>query len=134
MAVEVLDDNLMVCSDCMQMIANGDVSGLDYHYTEKQAARRLVEINEGMAAQGGQVVCGDVDNFDEFSGRPCGCCGDNLAGARHHCVVLGTVKEPVFHAENKGKICCMRETALGVEALRIDDWYWKAYTGCFTQL
>jgi len=45
-----------------------------------------------------------------------------------------TTAEPVFHAENKGQICVMRETALGVEALRIDDWYWKAYAGCFTQL
>ena len=86
--VDILDDEFMVCSDCLMVIANGDYSGLAIDpSTEDQ---RTKEINDGLDSIEGYVACGDSDNDHEFSSRPCECCETHLAGSRHHCVVLST--------------------------------------------
>lgn len=86
--VDILDDEFMVCVDCLMVIANGDYSGLAIDpSTEDQ---RTKEINDGLDSVEGYVACGDSDKDYDFSSRPCGCCGSHLAGSRHHCVVLST--------------------------------------------
>ena len=85
---DIIDDEYMVCTDCLLAIANGDTSGLDFHYPPSDATRRMDEIHTGMAAAGGSIVCGDSERDEEFSTRDCDCCGCGLAGSRHHCVVL----------------------------------------------
>ncbi|AHK78166.1 hypothetical protein M911_02070 [Ectothiorhodospira haloalkaliphila] len=35
------------------------------------------------------IIAGDSNKDDEFSASACDCCGTRLAGARHHCVILG---------------------------------------------
>ena len=88
--MKIIDDEFMVCADCLMIIANGDDSGLDYHYG-KDAAERLAKIEAGLSAVSavsGYVSVGDSDRDDEFSTRDCDCCGTTLAGSRHHCVVI----------------------------------------------
>lgn len=86
--LEILDDEFMVCSDCLMVIANGDYSGLAIDpSTEDQ---RTKEINDGLDSIEGYVDCGDSDKDREFSSRPCDCCGSQLAGSRHHCLVFST--------------------------------------------
>jgi len=86
--VDILDDEFMVCVDCLMVIANGDYSGLAIDpSTEDQ---RTKEINDGLDSVEGYVACGDSDKDHDFSSRSCDCCGSHLAGSRHHCVVLST--------------------------------------------
>ena len=87
--VEVINDEYMVCTDCLMYIANGDVSGLDYYYNEVEAAERLKAIYAGEDAAGGYIVCGDSEKDLEFSHRSCDNCQSGLADGLHHCVVLG---------------------------------------------
>lgn len=89
--VDIVDDDFMVCTDCLMAIANDDYSGLDYHYSEAEATERMAEIQAGMAAAGGNICCGEADRDEEFSSRDCDCCGSSLAGSRHHCVVLSSI-------------------------------------------
>jgi hypothetical protein len=94
--LEVIDDDFMVCTDCLMIIANDDASGLDYSLGEEEAEVREHEIREAIAEiqrEEGQIAVGDSDKDDEFSSSPCACCGTRLAGARHHCVLLGGGRE-----------------------------------------
>lgn len=86
--MEVVNDDYMVCAECMMAIANDDFSGLDYYYSPDDAAERMAEIKQGMAEAGGYIVVGNSGQDEEFSRRTCDCCGDYLAGTRHHCTVL----------------------------------------------
>ena len=62
--LEILDDEFMVCSDCLMVIANGDYSGLAIDpSTEDQ---RIKEINEGLDSIEGYVDCGDSEKDHEF--------------------------------------------------------------------
>lgn len=82
----------MVCSDCLPVIAYSDASHLDAYYNEEGALQRWLEINVAidlMGLEGRSVHVGDSDKDDDFSTRSCDCCGSQLAGSRHHCVVLG---------------------------------------------
>ena len=91
--MKILDDNFMVCVDCILAIANGDYSGLDYSLPESEADRRMEEIEQGIDAAGGYdgyIVPGDAEKEEEFSSSDCDCCGSHLAGSRHHCVILGS--------------------------------------------
>ncbi len=87
--VQVLDKSFMVCDDCVQVIANGDYTGLDYHYDSDEADRRMIEINRGLRIAGGHVIMGDTDKDLEWSRKPCDCCDAIPHGRRFHCVVLG---------------------------------------------
>ena len=83
---KIIDDEFMVCSDCLMVIANGDYSGLAMNpSTEDQRAK---EIRDGLDSVQGHVVCGDSDKDNQFSTSDCDCCKTGLAGSRHHCVVL----------------------------------------------
>ncbi|MGM1051834.1 MAG: hypothetical protein ACQEXO_05505 [Pseudomonadota bacterium] len=96
MPVDIIDDAFMVCTDCLMIIANDDASGLDYSLSEEDAAERERVIREAMAEiqrEEGQIVVGESDRDDEFSARPCACCGTRLAGQRHHCVMLSSGRE-----------------------------------------
>lgn len=94
--VEIIDDDFMVCTDCLMIIANEDASGLDYALGEEKAEAREHEIREAIAEvqrEEGQIAVGDSDRDDEFSSSSCSCCGSRLAGVRHHCVILGGGRE-----------------------------------------
>ena len=96
MGVDIIDDDVMVCTDCLMIIANDDASGLDYSLGEEEAAAREQEIRGAIAEiqrEEGQVAVGASDRDEEFSSRPCACCGMRLAGPRHHCVILGSGRE-----------------------------------------
>lgn len=88
---KVIDSEFMVCSDCFQIIAYGDATALDYHYSESEAEKRLQEIESGLANTGGIVFTGDSSRDDEFSTSACECCRSLLHGSRHHCVILEKV-------------------------------------------
>ena len=85
--MKLIDDNFMVCADCIQVIANGDYSGLDYYYSHDAAAARVIEIDNGIKECGGYPMVGDSEKDEEFSTCDCDCCGSPLAGSRHHCVI-----------------------------------------------
>jgi hypothetical protein len=91
----IVTHELDVCTDCIMFIANGDLTGLDYHYGE-QADERKAEIIAGVeSCLPGQVGAGDGEHDQEFSRYGCDCCGTPLAGARHRANVLGTVERAV---------------------------------------
>lgn len=98
MPVQVINDSFLVCSDCILPIANGDFSGLDYHYDGEESAKRYREIADGMKNAGGELAIYDDPETGgpetvDFSRQPCACCGSTLAGKRHRCVVLGYYRE-----------------------------------------
>src|SRR5690554_1579793 len=96
MGVDIIDDDFMVCTDCLMIIANDDASGLAYSLGEEEAEAREREIREAIAEiqrEEGQIAVGDSDRDEEFTSRPCACCGMRLAGPRHHCVILGSGRE-----------------------------------------
>ncbi|MCE0732429.1 hypothetical protein LWH48_06385 [Halomonas sp. G15] len=96
MNLAIIDDDFMVCTDCLMIIANDDATGLDYSLGEDEAEAREREIREAIAEiqrEQGQIAVGDSDKDDVFSAGPCACCGTRLAGARHHCVILGSDRE-----------------------------------------
>ena len=85
--MNVLDDEFMVCVDCLMVIANSDYSGLAIDpETEDQ---RTKDINDGFESIDGHICCGDSERDQEFSWSDCDCCGSSLGGSRHHCVILG---------------------------------------------
>lgn len=77
----VIADELEVCEDCAQSIANGE--GTD------ELSRRQVAL-WGADAWGLVLACGDEDEdtCPTFSTRPCDGCGSTLAGSRHLAAVL----------------------------------------------
>lgn len=80
-----------VCQDCLMFIANGDLSGLDYALSKEDADEKEQAIKEGIeleANAGGYYAAGDSERDHEFSRWPCDCCGEMLAGSRHHAVVI----------------------------------------------
>ena len=90
--IKIVDEEYMVCVDCLMVIANGDYSGLALHPDED---RRIEAINRGLDRAGGFVVCGDEEKDEEFSNRGCDNCRSGLAGSLHHCVVLGEKNDEV---------------------------------------
>ena len=70
---------IMACSDCMIVIANGDMPPDTDDVRDE-------EINAGINALPGHAVVGDDE--DEFSRRACGCCGTMLGGSRHEIVIF----------------------------------------------
>jgi hypothetical protein len=91
----VVQDDLWLCTDCLMIAVNGDASGLDYSYSEKEAAQRLAAIEAGLDELGPHLVPdfdseADEDNgIREFSSCGCDCCGSRLAGEFHRFAVLG---------------------------------------------
>lgn len=86
--MKIIDDDYMVCGDCIHAIKNDDFSTLDYYYTPESAEVRMARINQGISDAGGSIVTGDADRNDEFSRRACDCCGNPYRGRRYHCRVI----------------------------------------------
>lgn len=102
--VRIIDDEFMVCSDCIMAIANGDLTGLaNDPETEDERTRQINRGLEQIAQDGGMPVAGDFDKDDEFSRYPCECCGERLAGSRHHAVILAneTITQEDIDAESR---------------------------------
>lgn len=71
---------LMSCIDCLNLIANGEVG-------DRDDLNR--EIIENLGRKLARYLCvGDSEKDEEFSWRPCACCGNHLAGSRHELVVV----------------------------------------------
>lgn len=86
--VAVLNDDLRVCVDCRQVIANDEWSWLDYHdWTEEEKDARRQQIVEGISRElPAQWVMGN--DYEEFSHCACDCCGDRYAGSRFAATLL----------------------------------------------
>lgn len=69
---------LYLCDDCANA-QTGDFSFLDFFYDEGRSIERMDEIEDGMKRIGTVYL---TDEYDEFSNRPCDCCGTALAGQR----------------------------------------------------
>lgn len=72
----------MVCMDCYATILTGDATHLDYYYDQKEADKRLEEIEKGMEQLSSEGTMHDGNDRDEFSKYPCACCGTPLHGER----------------------------------------------------
>ena len=91
--MRIIKDDLWLCGDCTMAAVNGDYSGLDYYYSPEESAAREKEIRESLSQMGPNLVS-DSDGetgigHDEFSRKPCDCCGIRLAGARERFAILG---------------------------------------------
>ncbi len=91
--MQVIQDDLWLCPDCLQAAVNDDYSGLDYYYDEDEAKQREAEIRAGLQQLGPHLVM-DCDQetgegHREFSSCGCDCCGSSLAGEFHRFAVLG---------------------------------------------
>lgn len=82
--MRVIADDLLVCTDCTLLIANGETgNGIE---TDELVAAAQVAI-WGDDAIGLTLNCPE-DCDGRFSSRSCDGCGDPLAGDRHPAVVL----------------------------------------------
>lgn len=109
----VVRDDLWLCEDCMIFAVNGDLSGIDYHYSGEEAEKRAKEVTDGVAKFGPHLVP-DFDSetgkgCDEFSWRGCDGCG--LAGTMHRFAVLGT--ERVNYVGDANLIVFQRDPTAG---------------------
>ena len=87
---EIIAENLAVCMDCIHAIVNDDFTGLQYSHDEENADRREKEIRDGIQklSQIGYICLDETRDMDEFSVKPCECCGERLAGTREYLVIL----------------------------------------------
>lgn len=76
---------LVVCDDCVQIIANAATSEETGSETTDIAAAALAENWPGANL----VVSDDEDSRSDFSSTRCGGCGSTLAGGRTGAVVFG---------------------------------------------
>ena len=81
----ILDDNVMVCSDCIMFIANSEEPADN---ADGWTAENFQAYQDQYWGIGADIACGDSEKDEEFSSRPCEGCGCTLAGSRHHCAVL----------------------------------------------
>lgn len=93
----VVQDDLWLCTDCLLAAVNDDYTGLDYHYDEQEADKRMKKIQAGLDELGTHLVP-DFDSdtgegIEEFSRTTCDCCGEWRAGERHRFAVLGEKEE-----------------------------------------
>jgi hypothetical protein len=72
---------LMACQDCAMLVANGEPSEERPELEREIAAHLALEPLQ-------HIVSGDSDADDEFSWRPCECCGSRLGGSRHQLALL----------------------------------------------
>lgn len=84
--MEIVNDGLMLCADCLMVACNGDTSGIEDEAREK-------EVVEGVAALGPHLVPSfdseTGEGISEFSRCSCDACGTHLAGSRHSFAILG---------------------------------------------
>jgi hypothetical protein len=75
-------DEILVCSDCLMVIANDDWTGIRLEDINR------VKIGIRELAQRGYACVGDSNKDHDFEHSYCDCCGA-LPGSRHHVVILG---------------------------------------------
>ncbi len=85
--MKVMDDNFMVCGDCLQAIVNDDHTRLDYRCEVKEGEWRMKAIQDGIKAVKGHIVCNSriPTMYNEWV---CHCCKTETRGFRYQCVVL----------------------------------------------
>ena len=94
-------ENLLVCSECLSWICNGDATGLDCSYDDVRSEERLNLITEGESRLMKRYLSisfstDDSHRDQEFCKSPCECCGDDLYGARF--AMQGLTREESDHA------------------------------------
>jgi len=71
-----------LCTDCLQYIANGcffrGQESYDQQLIDMEAAEKKLN-KEGLKIY---IDVSELDNFEEFTNKPCGHCKTNLAGSR----------------------------------------------------
>lgn len=74
---------LMVCVDCIMVIANDEMP-------VDATPERIAEIERGLALKdGGFWVCDSSEETDdEFSWHACDCCDSSLGGSRHGAAII----------------------------------------------
>ena len=89
----VTHSKIMVCQDCLMLLANGDSSGADENsYDFEALAKFEIELhNDNMQI----VVSSSEETDNEFSAQSCAACNSHLAGSRHQCTILQTVTLPI---------------------------------------
>jgi len=93
--VTVIQDDLWLCSDCLQAAVNDDYTGLDYHYGPVEAEKRMEEIQAGLSRLGSGLVMDSRDLAEHdnahrvFTTAACDCCGTKLHGERWRFALLG---------------------------------------------
>lgn len=91
--IETVEPDARVCVDCLMAIANDDYSGLDYHYDEAKAEKRMEEIQTGIWSLSDEGKYHLAVGEDEgFSWSGCDCCGSGLGGERHGVYLIEIVK------------------------------------------
>lgn len=80
----VTHDGLEVCTDCAQLIANGDLGGQECEHggADDHAAAMVAVWGEGPAGVLGLVLELSEETEAHFSSRRCDGCGSTLAGDR----------------------------------------------------
>jgi len=93
--VTVIQDDLWLCSGCLQAAVNDDYTELDYHYGTEESKKRMEEIQVGLSRLGSGLIMdsrelkANDNGYREFSRLPCDCCGSRLHGARFRFAILG---------------------------------------------
>ena len=93
--IAVIQDDLWLCSECLQAAVNNDYTGLDYHYGPVEAEKRMEEIQAGLSRLGSGLVMDSRDLAEHdnahrvFTTAACDCCGTKLHGERWRFALLG---------------------------------------------
>lgn len=85
--MQIIQENLALCPDCTQAAVNDDYTGLDYHYSEKQAAIRMKEIQAGLSQF--KYLVWNSEEEESFSWSGCDCCGSELGATVNYFNELG---------------------------------------------
>jgi hypothetical protein len=86
--MKIAHRDIWLCVDCMQAAVNGDLSGLDYHYSKMEAKARARDIEYGLKELGPHLVPAFGDSEGEFRHGPCECCRSPLAGTMFEFAIL----------------------------------------------
>lgn len=83
-------DDLLVCDDCAQILANGDLGGTDCEHGNAETHMAVMFTHWGEMTQAMVLACDEEGRGScrDFSIVPCDGCGSALAGARHPAAVL----------------------------------------------
>ena len=106
-------DNLEFCTDCVQIIANGEVTGSDGNDITNRINAAQVEIwGQGIDGALGLVLTCPDDCEGWFSWSPCDGCGSTLGGDRHPGAHLmsGAFNDPRVSCCNRDIADCDCET------------------------
>ena len=86
--MKTIIENLVLCADCVHPAVYDDYTALDYHYTADIAEEKMKAIKDGLKKLGSGLCYDSSKEPDEFSCRPCDCCGTRLAGSRDYFINL----------------------------------------------